>query len=211
MAVDEKTDMAMAQWVACPSCDCLYDMSLLRDGDRARCSRCNHFLSFYKRDGFTQVQAYAVSALVFLLLGCSFPFLSFKASGLESVMTLPQTVFQLAEEGMWDLSVIVAGFIIVIPALIMVLIFSLSMALDNGWRRYWLTDVGKLIFKLHNWCMVEVFFIAVLVSLVKISSMATVIIGISFWAYGAFSVCFILAIANLDRYQTWARIEALQL
>ena len=57
--------------------------------------------------------------------------------------------------------------------------------------------------------MVDVFFIGVLVSLVKIAQMATIHMGISFWAYAAFSVLFILALSNLDRFQCWRRIEAL--
>ncbi len=57
--------------------------------------------------------------------------------------------------------------------------------------------------------MVEVFIIGVIVSLVKIAAMATVVLGISFWAYAGFSICFTLAIYNLDRYQCWERIEQL--
>jgi uncharacterized paraquat-inducible protein A len=36
------------------------------------------------------------------------------------------------------------------------------------------------------------------------------VIGISFWAYAAFTVCFTLAVSSLDRYQCWERIEALK-
>jgi paraquat-inducible protein A len=55
-----------------------------------------------------------------------------------------------------------------------------------------------------------VFIIGVIVSLVKIAAMATIELGISFWAYVGFAICFTLAIANLDRFQCWERIEALQ-
>ena len=53
-------------------------------------------------------------------------------------------------------------------------------------------------------------FIGVIVSLVKIMAMATVIIGLSFWAYAAFTILFTLALSNLDRYQCWAMIEELE-
>ena len=62
---------------------------------------------------------------------------------------------------------------------------------------------------MQNWAMVEVFFIGVLVSLVKIAHMATVVIGISFWGYGAFALCFIAAVSNLDRLQYWNQLERL--
>ena len=210
MTVDNSNNIMTSDWVACPSCDLLFDMSGLHDGDKARCSRCNHFLSAYKSDAFNRVQVYASSGLIFLLLACTFPFLSFKSSGLESVMTLPQTIESLYNEGMWDLAFLVAGFIVLIPALVLALLLLLSSALAYGWRAYWSADVCKLIFHLQRWSMVEVFFIGVLVSLVKISHMATVIIGISFWAYAAFSICFILALSNLDRFQSWKRLEELE-
>ena len=57
--------------------------------------------------------------------------------------------------------------------------------------------------------MAEVFLIGVIVSLVKIAAMATVEMGISFWAYAAFTICFTLAISNLDRVQCWSEIERL--
>jgi paraquat-inducible protein A len=208
--VNQHTPIISEDWVACPSCDHLFDLSSLADGDKSRCSRCNHFLSTYKSDAFSRVQAYASSGLIFLVLASTFPFLSFKSSGLESVMTLPQTIESLYNEGMWDLALLVAGFIVLIPALVLVLLLFLSTALAKGWRYYWPTDVCKLIFHLQSWSMVEVFFIGVLVSLVKISAMATVIIGISFWAYAGFSICFTLALSNFDSFQSWKRIEELQ-
>lgn len=151
-----------------------------------------------------------MAGLVFFVMSCSFPFLSFKSKGLESVMTLPQTISQLSANGMWELAIVVACFIMIIPAVVLLLAGALGASLDYGWRTPWSRGAAKLIFLLQNWSMVEVFFIAVLVSLVKIAHMATVVIGISFWAYAAFSICFTLALSNLDTYQTWKRIEELQ-
>jgi paraquat-inducible protein A len=50
--------------------------------------------------------------------------------------------------------------------------------------------------------------IGVLVSLVKIASLATVVIGLSFWAYVGFVICFTASLASLDRFQMWSEIEA---
>jgi uncharacterized paraquat-inducible protein A len=38
--------------------------------------------------------------------------------------------------------------------------------------------------------------------------MATVILGISFWSYVGFAVCFIVTVSSLDRFQMWREIEA---
>ena len=197
-------------WLACPSCDQLFDMSEMQHGQQARCSCCDHALSTYRADIFSRVQAFALSSIILMIISCSFPFLSFKSSGLESVMTLPQAIERLHHEGMTDLALIVACFILLIPAVLLLLTFAVGLSLGCGWRNHWAKDCAKIIFHLKNWSMVEVFFIGVLVSYVKIAHMATVVIGISFWAYAVFTITFTMTIANLDRYQTWKRLEELE-
>jgi paraquat-inducible protein A len=195
--------------LACPSCDLVFDISLLGDGESARCSRCGHFLTIYREDALHRVMAFTSSALILLVLACCFPFMTFKASGLESVMTLPETALKLWLYDMPGLSLLVAAFIIIIPALMLLLMLVLVTALLLNRNYSWLRFVGRLVYTLESWSMVEVFFIGVLVSLVKIAKMATIVMGISFWAYGAFSILFVLALSGLDRIQCWRRIEAL--
>lgn len=198
------------EYLACPSCDLLLNVPMLEDGESARCPRCGQFLTTYRANELSHVIAYTASALILLVLACSYPFISFKFSGLESLMTLPGIALRLMYIGMPSLAFLVAAFIIFIPALVIVLILALSIALKLEQQYSWLRSVGRLIYTLQNWCMVEVFFVGVLVSLVKIGHIATVIMGASFWAYGAFSLFFVLSLSGLDRVQCWRRIEALQ-
>ncbi|MBV1874183.1 MAG: paraquat-inducible protein A [Gammaproteobacteria bacterium] len=202
-------DSDYADCLACPSCDLIFDISGLHDGEAAHCSRCDHFLTVYRDNEFRYVIAFASSALMLLVLSCSFPFMSLEMAGLENVMTLPGVVLKLWQTERRSLALIVAAFIIVIPALMLVLILSLSAALFMGQHYRWLPLAGRLIYTLENWSMVEVFFVGVLVSLVKISHMATVVMGVSFWAYAVFSVFFVLSSSRLDRVQCWRRIEDL--
>jgi paraquat-inducible protein A len=195
--------------IACPSCDLLADLSDLDEGQQAHCRRCKHFLTERKPDSLAYVLAYAVSALIFLAVANSFSFLSFKASGLENAMTLPQSALELYRYGMHGLAILVAAFIILIPAVILGLLLMLGIPLYLGRYASWLVTCGRLISALTSWSMVEVFLIGVIVSLVKIAAMATVVLGISFWAYVAFTICFTLALSNLDRYQCWHLIEQL--
>jgi len=197
--------------MACPSCDQLYEIPPMVHGDKARCESCDHLLSTYRDHAYSHVVAYSISGLIFFVLACCNPFMSFKSSGLESVMTLPQTIAQIKGEGMWDLALLVACFILIIPALVLVLAGALGASLLAGWRNHWAKDVAKMIFHLQKWSMVEVFFVGVLVSLFKIAHMATVGIGIAFWSYAAFAIFFTLALSRLDTFQTWKRLEELEL
>jgi len=187
----------------------VFNVAELKNGETANCSRCGHFLTKYRANELERVLAFGSSALVFLIIACSYPFMSFKANGLESMMTLPQTASNLWNYGMPLLAFLVATFIIIIPALVVSLILVLAIGLESQRHFGWLRPVGRLIYTLQSWTMVEVFFIGVLVSLVKIGHMATVVMGVSFWAYAAFSLLFVLTVSGLDRAQCWHRIEIL--
>jgi len=58
--------------------------------------------------------------------------------------------------------------------------------------------------------MVEVFSIGVIVSLVKLAAMAKVELGMSFWAYLAFTVLFLKACSSMDRLTVWTTVDVLR-
>ena len=200
----------MGDEIACQSCDLLSSVSGLQVGENAFCPRCGHFLTRRRDDPYSRVLSYAIAAIVLLVMANSYSFLSFASTGMESVITLRETPWAVWNYGLPAVAVIIAAFIIIIPALILVLLLLLCIPLIEGRYRPWLIPVARSIFLIQNWSMVEVFIIGVIVSLVKIAAMATIELGISFWAYVGFAICFTLAITNLDRFQCWERIEALQ-
>ena len=195
--------------LACHSCDLLVHVGSLRHGESASCPRCGCFLTRYRDDAYQRILAFASAGLIFLVLANSYSFLSFSSTGLESVMTLRETPGALWNNDMPGVALLVTAFIIVIPAAVLLLMLALSIALLQGLYHPWLAPMAKSVFLAQNWSMVEVFIIGVIVSLVKIAAMATVVVGASFWAYAAFAICFTAAVANLDRYQCWQRIEVL--
>ncbi len=197
----------MSALIACHGCDLLVDVANLPDGGRAACPRCGHFLTRYRRDAVTRALAYAVTAAVFLAIANSFSFLSMAAGGLQAAMTLPETALTLYRHGMWDLAILVGAFIVVIPALLLGLVLALCLPLAAGRPAPWLVPAARWLYSMQEWAMVEVFMIGVVVSLVKLSSMAHVELGFSFWAYAAFSISFTLALVTLDRFQCWQMIE----
>ncbi len=195
--------------IGCVECDLLVSVDALAPGERAKCPRCEHLLTANTADGFTRSLAFALAAAMLLAMSMAFPFLSLKAAGLEQVMTLPRSAYELYADGYLSIAILVMGPIIGIPALMIGALVALLIPLRTGRRSAWLVPAGRFLFFLTPWSMVEVFVIGVIVSLVKIGAMATVILGISFWAYVAFALCFTATFTNLDRVQLWERIEEL--
>ena len=194
--------------IACIECDLLVRVGELRGGQRAGCPRCGNLLTAPAADGFTRTLAFALAACFLLVLANSFPFLALKAKGLEQVMTLPRTAMQLYSDGYATLAVLVLGPIVGIPALMLATLMALILPIRRRVPAPWLVPAGRFLFLLSPWSMVEVFVIGVLVSLVKIGAMATVVLGISFWAYVGFAVCFTASLSSLDRFEIWREIEA---
>lgn len=199
----------MEHALACHACDLLVDLPPLKHGQSASCPRCGAFLTRFLADAFDRVIAFASAGLVLLVLACSYPFLSFSAKGFENNMTLAATPRALWEYGMEGVACIVAAFIIIIPGMVLTLMLALCIPLRQQRFHAALPHFARTIFITQNWAMVEVFIIGVIVALVKIAAMATVVPGIAFWAYSAFTVCFILAVSTLDRVQCWECIEDL--
>jgi paraquat-inducible protein A len=55
--------------------------------------------------------------------------------------------------------------------------------------------------------MMEVFLLGVLVSLLKLGSLATLVVGTSFWALVALIICLTAALASIHPYELWRRID----
>jgi paraquat-inducible protein A len=198
---------ATAPMTACLECDLLLPLPSVGEGERAACPRCNHLLISHPKDGFGRIQAFSISALVFLVFSFMFPFLTMKASGLENAMTLGQAVIELYENGQQVLAVLVSGFIMLVPAVILIAVLAVTVPLAAGRNAPWLVAAARLVFTLTPWSMVEVFVIGVIVSLVKLMAMADIIVGISFWSYAAFSVCLTASLSSFDKSWIWESIE----
>jgi len=196
-----------AERLACVECDLLQTLDELAPGDRASCPRCGHLLSSRAADGLTRSMAFALAASVLLLMANAFPFLSLEASGLESVMTLPRAALELARDGYGPMAAMIVAFILVAPGLMILAVISLALPLLRGRDAPWLVPAARMLFWLTPWSMVEVFVIGVIVSLIKIAHMADVHLGVSFWSYLGFALCFTFAMANLDRLEVWNEIE----
>jgi paraquat-inducible protein A len=195
--------------VACPECDLPVAIEPLADRERAVCPRCRHVLAAGSVARLERSLAYAIAASILLVLANTFPFLSFSHGGLGNEMTLLQSAWALFEGGSETLGLLVLGFIVAIPAAMLILILLIVIPLLSSRRAPWLVRAGRVIFALQPWSMAEVFIIGVIASLVKIAGMATVTLGISFWSYAGFAVFFACAMSSLDRFTVWAAIERL--
>ena len=194
--------------IACHACDLLLDLPAVNTGQRAYCPRCNHLLCSNPQNGKQRALAFALSGITFVILANIFPFLAFQISGREQAITLLQSALELYSEGSQILSAFVLVFIIIGPVLVLCcLVWVLTPLLLKNKLAPGAYMLSRFIFQASPWNMVEIFLVGVLVSLVKIASHATIVLGISFWAYVGFTISFILSMSNLDKHHFWNDLD----
>lgn len=199
--------MTDSRYLTCHECNQLVELTPLPVGNKAVCPRCLGTLMINHRDAQNRVIAFSLTALIFLALSFMFPFLTLSIQGQDTVSTLMQSITTLAREDFSSLSIIIFLTIIVVPVLYLLSAIYVYISLKLP-KLLPGTYVGvKLIEHLKHWSMADIFLIGILISFIKIMSMADVSLGLSFWSYVLFIISMTAAILHIDQYQIWQWIR----
>ena len=193
--------------IACHECDLLIKLTHLAEGCKALCPRCGYTLTINHRNARDRVIAFSLTALVFLGLSFAFPFLTFSAQGQDRIATLMQSVTVMITEDFTSLAVIIFITIIIIPALYLLSATYVYMSLNTSRLFPGTRKVMKLIGHLQHWSMADIFLIGILISFIKIMSLADVSLGLSFWSYVLFIISMTAAVLHIDKHQIWQWIK----
>lgn len=187
--------------LVCHECENRVRIPELSHKQKAHCPRCGLQLTMFHHGAMPRMLSFGSAALIFLFLSMPFNFLSFSASGQGHSIDILGGIGVLIEQNYVSIAIIQFLAILALPAMILlgllyVLVFlSFDMQPPKG------KFVVKSIFALLPWSMAEVFLVGTMVSLIKLSSMADVTLGMSFYAYVGFIICMIVTLLHLDKHQ----------
>lgn len=187
--------------VECHECALSVNISLVGERQRALCPRCGLVLTAKHYNALDRILAYSLSAVFFLLLSLPFEFLAFQANGIERKIDILASLTVLTENNYQVLAVLEVLTIFVIPVLVLLSLIYLLISLRKGIYPRGGHYLLELIYKLIPWSMVEIFVVGVLVSLIKIISLADISLGPSFFAYILFSLTMTAAVLHMDKHQ----------
>jgi paraquat-inducible protein A len=196
-----------AQCIACHDCDALVETPDLQPGQKVVCPRCLALLFSFQHNSLHRTAAFALGAAVLFVVSNLFPFLTMRAGFRESEMHLWQSVSGIGEQGYPYLAAAVAIFILAAPALVILGLLYLVVPLLNERRMPGAIALARWVNRGKRWNMAEVFLVGVLVSLMKLGSLATLSLGTSFWSYVAQIICLTAAIASIHPRELWFRLE----
>ncbi len=196
--------------IACSECDLLLNLPDFEPGYKACCPRCGHIITEKALDAKNKVMAFAISAVIFLAFSIPFTFLSFESKGNERVISLLDAAMNMMSQDFDSIAVLLLLTTILVPGFFLFGVIFVMSAVNRNHLLPGTKTILKGIFHLLDWNMAEIFLIGILVSFIKIVSMAHVAFGLSFGAYVLFIVCLVATASQLDRFQVWRWVGQLE-
>lgn len=194
--------------IACTECDALYHVVEPKSGEHGICARCHHVLIRPRRFAGMRIIMMAVTMLILMVGAVFFPFLRIEVQGLANSASVLDAVFAFADVRLAVVSVITAGFIILIPALRMALL--LYVLVPVVFDRPPLTGAREA-FRwselLKPWSMAEIFAIGCAVSLVKVGDLARVEFGPAFWMFIGLVIVVVIQETFMCSWSIWKSLD----
>jgi paraquat-inducible protein A len=196
-----------AQTSLCGMCDYMIDVVPPSKGEVSLCPVCLGEMARHHERPFLLSLQFVLAALVAFGLVLVYPFLTLSVGALRETSTVAQTATSLWDQDFPILATLVLGMTLVLPAmrLLSMVYVLLPLTWGSRWPGAW--AVFRMVETLAPWSMLDVFFVGVLVAVVKLVDLATVTPGVGLFAFLALMLLGVAASATLDRGFVWEHIR----
>ena len=177
---------ALDNYIICHRCFTLQEEHPLKDGNSAYCAGCGGILYRYDSRLIDHALAWSITGFIFFLLANAFPLLQIDILGTNQFITLPKTIFALFDYGFYLVGFLCLFLILIFPFMIFTINIVLFSLLKLRKGRKVTKELLILLSHISPWSMADIFFISLLVALVKLIAFGQIHIGVSFWALMAF-------------------------
>jgi paraquat-inducible protein A len=197
-------------WVACVSCDLLVCVPELREHERADCPRCGQLLERSRPDSIRRTLALAVGALLLYVVAQSATFMSFELDGRVQDARILTGILALFADGKAPLASLILLTAVVAPLCWILSLLYVSIPLSLRRRPPGIVLALRFCRSAQDWSMLEVFLLAVIVTYVKMASLAHIGFGPGSWALIPLILVMTAAASSYDARVFWQRFEALR-
>ncbi|WP_342585978.1 PqiA/YebS family transporter subunit [Pseudoalteromonas luteoviolacea] len=190
---------------ACQHCDYLVSIAHMDKHQRAICPHCGNTLANCKIDYNQSINAFGLSSILFLLVSLHPHFISYAQHGLKQSISLIEAISLLATNFSALLAGLLAFTILLMPLAALILIM---LAHSPFWRHLNPSNariIVRALMLLKPLNLADIFLVAVLISAFKLTEFAEIEVGLGFWSYILFVLCFIETLSLLSKEQLWER------
>lgn len=181
--------------IACHECDTLFRKPPLVGRKVARCPRCGATLYRGISRKLDSITAMTLAALFTFLIAQGFPILELETNGITSQTSLFGALVALWNEDMQIVAIMVFCSTILFPLTELVALLYVLIPLRAGYVPPAFNRVLRAIQFVRPWGMIEVFMLGVLITIVKMVSLARVIPEAALFAFGALTLMFAVVVS----------------
>lgn len=190
--------------VVCEQCGKAHRWLPLSPGSVARCVRCEAIIGRGHRHSISTLLALTITAAVVFIFGIETDVLSLELRG-SGGETLPGAIVGAWDEGQHIVALVAATTALIAPALFIALRLYVLAPLAAGHVPPGFAFCVRVLHHAARWNMVEVFTIGVLLSLVRLASMANASPGPGLYALGIVTLLF-AAIESAGLKHLWWQV-----
>lgn len=199
--------MERKHFTACHECDLIYQLPDVPAGGVARCARCDSVLYRPRKDSLNRTLALALAGTILFIIANTFPFIAFKIGAQVRQTTLATGIYELFNQNMGLIASLVLITVVIVPAINLCCLLYIIFPLQLNRVPKFMVPVFRLYLMLKPWGMMEIFMLGIIVSGFKLIKMASLIPGLSLFAF--FGLIFVLTtiIITLDEHLIWEKVD----
>ncbi len=192
-----RTDLAV-----CEHCDSVHQRGRLAPGEAADCRVCGATLYRRSRLDVDAMLALTIAAAIVFVLANAAPIVTMQSGGVTTRGWLGSIVAAAWDSGVGPVAAIAAATVFLFPlAQLSLYLFVLSASKLDARPPGFAAAMHGLRY-LRPWSMVEVFLIGILVSIVKMSSLAKVTPEAGLWGFGVLTIL-LTALGTFELRALW--------
>lgn len=181
----------------------------LQDAGKTECEQCGAELNQRIPNSVILTWGYALSAALFLIPANLLPMMVVTALGNDEGSTIMEGVIYFLKHGDYGLGAVIFIASVAVPVFKLVVVFYLLMIVQ--FKQYDLALQGTKLFHIIHiigkWSMLDIFVVALMVSMVQFQSLATIHTGAAAIAFASAVVLTIIATEKFDPRLMWDNNE----
>lgn len=192
---------------ACPDCDLLCSPADIDIGHYLACPRCSKILYKRKKNSLNRVLALGLTGLLMYFPAVLLPLITLQSLGMSEHGNVLQSVIVLFQNDFYFVAAMVFVTAVLFPAVLLGLIVTVALMLATGRRSCLQAKMFSWHLHLQDWGMIEVYFLGIIISVIKISDTATVNYNGGFFCFLGLVLASLGISSVLDKRLFWKMIE----
>jgi len=181
--------------ITCHDCGVLHQRRPVRPREKARCVRCQAVLYRGIYSDASRMAAITLAAIITFLIAQFFPIVELEVNGYSSSATLLGAIRVMWLEQMQLVAIVVFLFTILLPAVELGSLLYVTLALRKGYRPPGFDHLLRAVGIARRWGMTEVLMIGILITIVKMTSLAQVLVQPGLFAFGALTLMLAIVVS----------------